>query len=201
MWDLFENLLLHCVRVEPNTTRPALEQLLRYKDRDYKINLALLTDILNKQIRYHAPLGHSSEVAWALWALIEFKCSIREPAVKIVTGLDDPIAALLILDAEQRGLLRKKLDLARWDFCKDKAELYRTNWLLSYESNLKGWLPFKSSTDYVNEDDHFACLKSAGVTFYNPKASIDYTPLPETDVSELSGVEYENSSFEPDEDS
>ncbi|TKB72960.1 MAG: RNA-directed DNA polymerase [Nitrospira sp.] len=192
IWELFENLVLHCMHVEPNTTRPALEQFLRYKDKDYSINLALLSDVLNNQIRYHAPLGHSSEVAWALWALIEFKCVIRVTTVKIVTDLDDPLAALLALDAEQRGLLRSKLDLSRWASCKRKSELYGANWLLSYEGNLKGWLPSKGTSDYVNEDERFAAMKKLGVTFYNPNATIDFTPLPQTDVSELSGVQYES---------
>ena len=49
-------------------------------------------------------------------------------------------------------------------------ELYGENWLLSYEANIRGWLP--TTPDHVAADPNFGWLKSLGVSFYDLAAVV-----------------------------
>ncbi len=51
-----------------------------------------------------------------------------------------------------------------------EEELYRENWLVSYEANIKGWLPSKGS-DHVSKADGFDFLKKHDISFYNSDAA------------------------------
>ena len=71
-WSLLESLLLQSITIDPSTLRDSLS-IIQDKQRDnYPINLDTLEEVLNFQILSHANLGHSSEVAWAIWSVIVF---------------------------------------------------------------------------------------------------------------------------------
>ncbi len=78
----------------------------------------------------------------------------------------DPIVVLLTLDARQRGLIPIGLDTSLWESHMDEANLYEPYWLLTYEANVKNWLPSKSG-DHVSNDPNFNFLKTNGVEFYD----------------------------------
>lgn len=181
-WPLFQNLLCQCVCVEPNTVVPAIEQLLRYEnaENDYEINSELIAEVMNKQIQYHAPLGHNSEVAWALWALINFKAKVYDSTAKVLSHLDYPIAALLSLDAMTRGLA-PSLSVEKWSTYMTTNDLYGRQWILAYEANVKGWLKSATIPDHVDNDPNFSLLKKWGVCFYDPKKTHDFKPIRRTD--------------------
>ena len=62
-----------------------------------------------------------------------------------------------------------------------QADLYGPNWLLSYEANIKGWLPSVKRGDHVKNDPNFQALKNWGVSFYSRNRTLDFTPVPTTD--------------------
>lgn len=177
-WTLFQNLLCQCVLVEPNTVVHAIEQLLRYEsaEEDYDINSDQIAEVMNKQIHYHAPLGHNSEVAWALWALINFNAKIYESTANVLSTLDDPIAALLSLDAKSRGLV-PSLSVSKWLTYMTESDLYGRQWILSYEANVKGWLKSAKVPDHVDNDSRFSLLKKCDVSFYDPNKTHDFKPI------------------------
>jgi len=49
-------------------------------------------------------------------------------------------------------------------------------WLLSYEANVKGWLPSRGGGDHVAQHSAFAYLKRLGVSFYDPQRVVVGTP-------------------------
>jgi hypothetical protein len=53
----------------------------------------------------------------------------------------DPVVALLALDCERHGLVSKPLDKTLWSLHMTPDALYDEHWLLSYEANIKNWLP------------------------------------------------------------
>ena len=132
-----------------------------------------LTGVMNKQIVHHAPLGHGSEVAWALWSLIKFNCPVSAESAKILTIFYDSVTALLTLDARERGLVSAKaLDTVGWIELMQQDELYGRYWLLVYEANIKGWLPSHKGRDHVESEERFFFLKKNGVSFYDRDRSI-----------------------------
>lgn len=167
---LFVDLLLHCALIEPRTLPSVLRHFQHYDSMGFPIDFSVLAEVANKQISFHAPRGHSSEVAWALWALIVFGQNISSRAAEAVSKMDDSVVALIALDGFNRGLVPSGLDTSGWEQLMDKDELYGEHWLLSYEGNVKGWLPSRTGSDHVGAEPNFWYLKSNGVSFYDPSA-------------------------------
>ncbi len=186
-WPIYQHLVLQAVCSEPGALPFALEQLKRYTDASYKLDTTAVSSALHSIMVDHAPRGHGSEVAWALWGLLLFGLPVDDEALRAAALLDDPIVALLALDAKQKGLTSGKVPLPQWDAAMTQDELVGRLWLLSYEANVKGWLPSVAAGDHVTADPAFRYLKANGVYFYDDGASLTYVPrkpLPEPTVGE-----------------
>jgi hypothetical protein len=68
-WLFFENLLSHCVLIEPACIPQVCDQLVHYKSQSYPVTKDLWSRCLNLIISERVPLGQSSEAAWAMWLL------------------------------------------------------------------------------------------------------------------------------------
>mgnify|MGYP001578742291 CR=1 FL=1 len=66
-YSLFENLLLQCIMAEAGAISFTLNQILLHRDLGCTIDREHIGQAFNEIILQHAPLGHGSEVAWALW--------------------------------------------------------------------------------------------------------------------------------------
>ena len=60
--------------------------------------------VIHAMIRRSAPLKHSSEVAWSLWATLMFRLTISKAAITEVIKMGDDCSTLLLLHAAERGL-------------------------------------------------------------------------------------------------
>lgn len=170
-WVLCENLLMQCVIVDPSTTEVVLNQLARYRDLGYSLDLSRIGEVLNKVMKRHAPLGHGSEVAWAIWALIVFGISLNDDAATVAASMNDSIVAILMLDAKAKGLVSSSVNFDHFKSYMTTDDLYGEQWLLAYEANMKHWLPSATRRDHVNRDSCFSFLKAHNVYFYNDTIS------------------------------
>lgn len=84
--------------------------------------------------------------------------------------LEDPIAALMTLHAEQDGRLIRSLSKTRWEAFINPQELFDTRWLLVYEGVGQGWLK-PASGDPAPSDPFFADARAKGISFYNPSVA------------------------------
>jgi len=192
-WGLFQHLLMQCINVEPGTFYSVLEQLLRYHQLGWSLDLASLERVMNDQIIHHAPLSHGSEVAWAVWSCMLFNVSIGVQAAAALSMMEDSIVALLSLDANQRGLIQGGLNLNIWQSYMEQQELYGEQWLLSYEANVKGWLPSNSGIDHVSADSNFGFLKTHNVQFYDVNRVLGIVPTgaaPSTGIAPSFSLSY-----------
>lgn len=164
-WSLLESLLLQSMTIEPSTLRDALSIFQNNQIKKYPIDLNLLEKHLNLQILQHAPLGHSSEVAWAIWSIMVFRLSIYKEASEAISDMEDSIVALLSLDAQRRGRIPEGLLTKKWEQFLTEEELYGNQWLFSYEANRQGYFSVKK--DYVASDSWFSKLKQGKVAFYD----------------------------------
>ena len=81
--------------------------------------------------------------------------------------MNDSIVALVLLDAESKSLIPTGADFTNLQSLMTTEDLYGEHWLLSFEANVKGWLPSVGSGDHVAMDDCFRVLKDRGVNFYD----------------------------------
>ena len=168
-WCLYEDFLLHCAMNEPGSLEAVLQQLVRYRAAGFTISVSEIAEALNVLIQRHAPLGHGSEVAWALWAAIVLDCPLQAATALAAASMSDSVVALLLLHAHAKGLIPGSQFTARLIPFMTAQDLRSEMWLLAYEANIKGWLPFRA--DFVAADPFFRYLKQNKVAFYNFRAA------------------------------
>ncbi|MDB4948801.1 MAG: hypothetical protein JWM27_1450 [Gemmatimonadetes bacterium] len=165
-WSLVHDILIQAIIAEPGTFQFVLPTMVRARQRGLPIQTTKLCDAINLTIRSHAPLGHGSEVAWALWATLAFQLHIDADSAQAISRMSDSFVALLALDADANGLIHTGLNTEWWASLMRSDELYQNQWLLAYEANVKGWLPGELGKDHVQNDANFGFLKTMGVSFY-----------------------------------
>jgi hypothetical protein len=170
-WKFFENLLLQCAITEPGSIAFVLEQLLRYRDIGYDLNLDQIRDALNSIVEQHAPIGHGGDVSWALWGLVVFQKHLREKASNAAAALDDPIVAILLCHANDKGLVPPNTDWTHLASLMTPEDLSGEMWLFSYEANRNGWFGSIGGGDHVLSHGAFSLLKKQNVSFFDRNLS------------------------------
>lgn len=166
-WDLLQSLIIQGFMAETGGAAVAWEILRKAYLSGYPPDKQMFEAALSRHIERHAPMGHSSEVAWALWIAIATRLDIGAQATQAVCQMDDSAVALLALDAKSLGLMHSgKFNTAKWEPYMTEASLHESHWLLSYEANVQNWLPTVDGGDHVAQDQTFQFLKNAGVHFY-----------------------------------
>lgn len=182
-WPLFEDLLLQAAVVEPGTLSAVVTQFAKYQRAGYPLDVSKIGEAFSSLIEIHSPIGHGSEVAWAIWGCIELGAHIGAEAAKRLSESDDCIVALVALDARSKGLVHSSLSSARWETQMVTSELRGPMWLLAYEASIKGWLPGLHGVDVVAGDTYCSWLRAGGVTFYDQTRRITVPPPTATVVS------------------
>jgi hypothetical protein len=177
-WDLYQSLLAGAVTVEPGAVQTYIRILIRCFNAGHRFRSELTESTLNAIIETSAPLGQHHEVAWSLWGILSFDLRIHRGAADAVSKVENSVVALLALDAEQHGLVPSGLDRTRWESRMTQPELFEEQWLLSYEANVKGWLPSSGGGDHVTSDARFGFMKALGVEFYTHVAVLTPPVVP-----------------------
>jgi len=200
-WPVYRDILLQCAASEPGTLRYVTAELARARDDDLGIDEADVRELCCYLIRMHAPLGHGSEVAWALWLAIVLGVSLPAAELNIVTQMVDPFVPVLALWAEDCGrIVDGPLDKARWEKTAAGEGLDGSNWLLAYEGATRGWLGGDGKRK-VTEHEVFGWLSAKGASFFDEEATVldlhpgsgmspyeappDIEPAPEDSLSAL----------------
>jgi len=167
-WSVLQDLLLQTMSVEPDSLQQIAVMFIKAYAEGKIVSVEAMREAITLLIRQHAPQGHGSEVAWALWMALSFGCEIEDKqALQSLAQMSDSSVALLALDAHNRRLL-PNLDLGYWSTLITPDELYGGHWLLSYEARVRNWLGTVGGGDHVAADPAFNFLNTAGVRFYQP---------------------------------
>jgi hypothetical protein len=166
-WRTFEGLVLAAVSADPTVLPVALDLLNTQSSRvGTTISRLAVADVLEPMILRHAALRNGSEVAWAIWTGIELRVDFSSEVASAVASVEDDIVALVALDARRRGRFPTGLDTSVWRrLVNDPKGLVGPHWLLTYESQRKGWLT--SGRVAVRADPFFSMLNRAQVGFYD----------------------------------
>ena len=169
-WRLIESLLLQCLQLEPGATRYVIAGLLDGQAQGRRLNRDRISAALSTHVVEHAPVGHSAELAWALWGATQLKIPLSEVAANSVSKTEDAVVAVLALHAKRAKVLPRGLNTGLWRKHMSGNGLYGPLWLLSYEANVQRWLPTVGGKDHVLADPFFGVLKRRQVSF------LDLTP-------------------------
>ena len=167
-WPVYQALLTQCAASEPGTLRYVLAGLARAKELGVELDAEAIRRLCCRLIEQHVPMGHGSEVAWALWLAITLEVSLPAAVVSQVAGLSDPFVPVLALHADDAGLVDDgRLDPGLW---RNRIGLDGAEWLVTYEGAIRGWI----ECDHSVVDDHpvFGWLRRQGVSFFDSNAPV-----------------------------
>lgn len=176
-WIVHQQFLFEAMRREPCTTSEVMSQLIRFREAGLEPNPDWLSEAVNRHVLDHARHGHGNELAWGLWAVLAFDLSFSPAATEAASRLDDSVVAIMLRDAEARGLLEVKLSPDRWEEFLVDGELYGEQWLYCYEVARLGWVGGKEHRRRVEQDSNFGKLLAGNVAFYTAVAKGAAPPL------------------------
>jgi hypothetical protein len=162
-WPIYQDYLLNCALNQPETLRLVVSGLLkaRFLDR-MLIDKKRLRTVINEIIVKSAPVGHASDVAWALWAALVFQIKIGREAARALQEFRDSIVGCLAFEARTKNLLPRRFEL-QWlnDLLASPDAFYSEHWLLAYEAVRNNWISTPPALDLC-----FSYLKQEGVSFF-----------------------------------
>jgi hypothetical protein len=162
-FPLYLSLLCRCAIAEPSSL-PAVISALEPVPFQVRLCSATLSSTLEEICRYHAPLHHGYEVAWALWAAVRFKLRLSKASVAEIGDMTDDAVALVALHGIEMKLLSLDSDL--WQTWLTTEQLNGEHWLAAYEIVNKGWLEPPNGLDPIDSHQFFRTLRTKQVSFY-----------------------------------
>jgi hypothetical protein len=165
--ELMQALILQAVTYEPGVWLMAIDQLRLLHFAHPAKDRSSIGNVIHAMIRRSAPLNHSSEVAWSLWAALIFRVTISNAAVNEVIRMADDCSTLLLLHAAEQGLTATRPSVNAVTRLLYPGVLRGPHWLVAYEALLRGWVATPSGTDYIASDPVFDFLRQQDVHFYD----------------------------------
>lgn len=171
-WDVFEAHVCHIALNYPNTLQTVAQVLGTYHHHGFPLDKARLNRLINVLVQDHAPLGHHSEVAWALWICKNLKLRLERGNIDAVSEMHSSVCALMLMDLEASMILLKPPKRTYWAQFMTTDALQEDLWLMTYEAGVRSWSGFNDA--HVLADGHFRELRALNVRFYDTAA---VTPL------------------------
>lgn len=167
-WRTIEGLISAAIASEPSAMPAAVSLIGKARNSGKMMSQTIFGATLESIIDRSARVGHSGEVAWALWCAVAAGLKLDSQVGKTLSTMEDDVVALLAMYATRRKVLAKNsVDLSTWQALIDVAGVSDSDhWLLAYESTAKAWLP---PTKHLSKE--FKQLQTAKVHFFDEKVS------------------------------
>lgn len=136
-----------------------------------------IVGILAENISLH----HHIEISWALWLAYVYGIDLDKSIILQILDLNNAVCSLQVIayvnDDKHKSCLvdfdvQKKLKDIEKSF--DEETLYGAQWLLLYESTLKGWLDGKK---FIEKHSFFKYLYECKVSFFDMNNEADYSSV------------------------
>ncbi len=172
-FSYFESFVYKVARADNVTLPTAVQIIANYRHREFSPSQERAKLLCHDVIQRAAPLGHTQEVAWALFLtkVMQQKLSLED--ADLIDGMNSSVCALILLDLFHSNLVENGFNLAAMISRMTTASLWDENWLLAYEADIKGWLPSAQATNHVDNDVWFKELKARGVEFYDRRRNVE----------------------------
>jgi len=183
-FDILEAFLLKTMNYESKTIPFAVETLVAYHSISTALtNLPRLEESLNILLLKHLEFHNSFEISWLIWCLKKFGLTMKEECAIKVSAINNSVIALEALALRDNGGIPIGLSTNLWETNLNQNGLYEENWLLAYESIIKGWLA--SPNDYISTDAFFEELRNRNVEFYDTTLDISLDKVKAVELSSI----------------
>lgn len=170
-WKVFEAYLLHCGFAYPNALQTIASLLATYARYDYPLDRQAVQRFSNAIVLMHAPSDHHSEVAWALWIMVELGLTLDPKTVEALGQVSSSACVLLALSLLQGSGGTTTIPAAKLAAHATSNALYDAGWLLAYEGGKALWLGVGTDT-HIRNDPFFGELLRHKVSFFDRAARL-----------------------------
>ncbi|MCL1688361.1 hypothetical protein CMT57_00185 [Elizabethkingia anophelis] len=177
-WNFFLSFLLQTLIIDSSTIDLIFEIIFIYKVYIDNTSRKKIKNVLISIIEEHLILNHSFEVSWSLWTFITFRINCPKQIVESILESKDSFSKILCLHLIDEALYEgRKPNLNKLKKYIESSSTFGENWLLIYESVVKGWVPFDDVEKVLN-NEYFEIMNEYNVTFYDtnkqmrPKVSL-----------------------------
>jgi tetratricopeptide (TPR) repeat protein len=127
---LLQSLVLQAVMAEPGVWPFAVHLLSELHKLHVTLPLNPIHQTISGIISKCAPVRHSSEVAWSLWAALVFEIVLPENAVNAVVKMLDDCCAIMLFHMAKRNLCEAEPDATPFAELMDAESLRGPHWLM-----------------------------------------------------------------------
>jgi hypothetical protein len=163
-WPLVQAFILNSIIYDSSAMPLACSILSEYYHKQYGINDSEVLKVIGNIIDKALYTNFDYELLWALWLGKLLKVKLIDEMLEKVCSIDNPIIALILLSDYKHS---EKLNTTKWEEHMTKEDLYSEHWILAYEALVRGWLPSKSGSDYIENDQFFKALKDKNIRFFD----------------------------------
>ena len=167
---LYESYVVRAARINPTSFPTAAQILINMKNKGMPLSADKIRKLIFDTIKKTAMVGRHGELSWALFLAKGLGVKIPNEVIRPVLGVESSVCALLTLDLNSLGLIEGTINTHFWESFMTIDSLKSNMWLLSYEADIKGWLP--SPNNHVSSHNYFKSLKQRGVYFYDKKRNV-----------------------------
>ena len=176
---LAQSLVLQAVMAEPGVWPFAVRLVSELHKLHVTLPLNPIGQTIFGIISKCAPVKHSSEVAWSLWAALIFEIVLPENAANAVLKMMDDCCAIMLFHMAKRNLCETEPDATPFADLMDAESLRGPHWLISYELAVRDWVKPHSGADHISLDSFFTFLRENNVRFYDSTAVEALTGRPD----------------------
>jgi hypothetical protein len=170
-WEVFLNLLIKTMLIDPSNIDKFLKIVLSYKGRLARITKIKIGGMLQTILETHLGLNHAFEISWALWIAKSLLIKIDSRLLGDILHGTDYISKVICLDLISSNLFKgRRPSLTHLENDLDENDLFSEKWLFSYESIMQGWLT--PSRNIILGHEYFKILSNYRILFYDPTIQI-----------------------------
>lgn len=176
-WVKLQNHLISAYRRNSSLATFLVEiAILRHAERG-DVQVPTLEEFLEHRLPVLATENRTGEIIWLLFLALRVEIPLSASSIASLTGLQDPMIALLVAVCVDRDLVDGAVDTTLWDQSLNSDGLRSGMWLYAYESVALG-INTSQTSDFIAQDPYFGLLLAKKVRFLSVEAgftSIDST--------------------------
>ncbi|MFT7229397.1 MAG: hypothetical protein ACI8PW_002001 [Methylophilaceae bacterium] len=178
VWKVAQCLLWQSIASDPGTIRFIIDVLWLSIENNNELQLdkEVAQNSLDSLILSSAPVGHSSEIVWGLWAGLLFKLELSNSSHEAILEMDDTFVAITMSVAIINKIFKQKNISPLWKSWLEPGCFHGAYWMYAYEAYKQGWLPDEVANSGLPDTSYCKSMAESGVSFINLDIISNYDP-------------------------
>ena len=171
-WHYLQSHLINAYRRNSTLISLLVELIILRHRRHGDVDVESVRDFVEHRIPTLAMEDRSGELIWLLFMALALNIRITGGVLTPLFHVEDPMCALLISQAADRGLVRGPIDQAVWNQSLSGAGLESPMWPYAYEGPRLGIIP-GATLDHIENHPYFSILHQRNIRFFSMDAGIE----------------------------